>query len=95
MDKPKPEFTIDDLLAELQPDDIPDGMTTREVCERRGWPATKANMARAYNRIRDLIELGLWEYAGKKKTVAITGADRFSPAYRPRRGGDANENSTC
>lgn len=87
MDKPEPTFTIDDLLAELRPDDVPDGVTVRELCERNGKPPTKNNKTRAQKKVADLIALGLWEYVGQKQSTSITGAVIAVPAYRPKGGG--------
>ena len=89
MDKPKPMFTIDDLLTELKPNDIPDGVTVRELCERNGEPPTKQNMNRAQKQVYDLLALDLWEYVGQKPAVSVIGHKIAVPAYRPKgRGGD-------
>lgn len=92
VDKPEPEFTIDDLLAQLKPDDVLDGLTIRELCKRGGHPDTASNLKKTYNKVNDLIALEKWEYAGKKPIVTRTGETRSSPAYRPKRGGEEGEN---
>jgi len=88
VDKTPPTFTIDDLLAELKADDIPDGVTTKELCERNGQLPTKSNISKAGRRVYDLVVTGRWECVGKKPTVSVTGETRMSPAYRPKGGGD-------
>jgi len=88
MGKPTPTFTIDDLLAELRLNDVPDGVTVRELCERRGDMPTKTNLSRIGRRVYDLIAQGLWEYVGKKQTQTVTGEARFAPAYRPKEEND-------
>ena len=88
MDKPQPTFTIDDLLAELKLDDIPDGVTVRELCLRNGDSPTKQNMNRAQKHVHDLIAEGVWEYVGKRPAVSTIGARIAVPAYRPKGGGD-------
>ena len=88
VDKTPPVFTIDDLLAELRPDDIPDGVTVREMCVKSGWPTTNTNLAKSRRKVTDLVALGSWEYVGEKATATVTGAQRFAPAYRPKGGGD-------
>jgi len=75
------------LLAELKPDDIPDGVTVRELCERNGDAPTKKNMGRAQKQVYDLLALGLWEYVGQKPAVSVIGASIAVPAYRPKGGG--------
>ena len=87
VDKTPPPFTIDDLLAELALDDIPDGVTVRELCEQSGDPPTKQNMNRTQKRVYDLIAEGMWEYAGKKPARSVVGARIAVPAYRPKGGG--------
>jgi len=88
MEKPQPTFTIDDLLAELGPEEIPDGVTVRELCQRSGDRPTNQNMNRTEKRVHDLIAEGIWEYAGKRPAISITGARIKVPAYRPKGGGD-------
>jgi len=87
MGKPRPTFTIDDLLAELKPSDVPDGVTTRELCRRAGQAPTKTNLSRAARKVFDLIAEEKWEYAGKKATRTIIGGGYMTPAYRPIEGG--------
>lgn len=87
IDKAPPAFTIDDLLAELRPDEIPDGVTVSELCDQIGWPRTKNNKTKMQKKIADKIALGLWEYAGRKTDTDITGQTRPIPAYRPVSGG--------
>ena len=88
MEKPQPTFTIDDLLAELKVDDIPDGVTVRELCVRSGEPPTKQNTNRTQKKVYDLVALGLWEYVGKKPAHSLVGARIAVPAYRPKGGGE-------
>jgi len=87
VDKTPPTFTIDDLLAELRPDDIPDGVTTRELCIRAGQVPTKSNISRAGRKVYDWLATDKWEFVGKKPMTAVTGETRMSPAYRPIEGG--------
>ena len=87
MKKPEPEFTIDDLLAQLQPDDIADGLTIRELCEQAALPVTHNNMSKIRRKVNDLRALGLWEYVGQKDLPTITGALKGRAAFRPKRGG--------
>lgn len=88
MSKPEPTFTIDDLLAELGPQDVPDGVTIRELCERKGLPPTGGNMAEARRKVRDLVATGAWEFVGKKRCPTPTGIMWPTAAYRPKGGGD-------
>ena len=87
MEKPQPTFTIDDLLAEMRPDEIPDGVTVRELCQRSGDPPTKQNMNRAQKRVYDLVAQDLWEFVGRKPALSVVGARIAVPAYRPKGGG--------
>jgi len=91
VDTTPPIFTIDDLLAELKPDDIPDGVTVRELCERNGDSPTRQNMNRVQRQVYDLVARGLWEYVGKKRAVSVVGTDIAVPAYRPKGGNSGIE----
>jgi hypothetical protein len=89
MQKPEPTFTLDDLLASLKPDDIGDGLTIRELCDKEGSPATTSNLARIRKHVNDLVALGLWEYAGKKALPTITGSIWSGrAAFRPVKRGE-------
>lgn len=84
MDKPVPDFTSDDLLAQIstQLSVTEEGLTTRELCEGMGMPGTSSNMSSVRRRVTDLVALGKVEYAGKKHTMSLTGAIRPSPAWK-------------
>ena len=84
MGKPKADFTLDDLLAQLQPDEIVDGLTIRELCEQAALPVTHNNMTRVRRKVNDLRALGLWEYVGQKDLPTITGALKGRAAFRPK-----------
>lgn len=86
--KPKCTVTLDDLLADLKPDDAPGGLTVREICDMAGLFATGSNMARVRGKLRDLMALGEWEFAGKPLRQTMTGISWPTPAYRPRGGND-------
>lgn len=83
VDRRPPEFTIEDLLAELRPDEMPDGATMRELCVQAGLTPTKGHMGRVGRLVYDLVAVGAWEYVGKKSVPTIDRATRMVPAYRP------------
>ena len=83
VDSTPPEFTIDDLLAELRPEDAGDGLTIRELCEQAALPVTQTNMGKVRRKVNDLKALGLWEYVGQKELPTITGALKGRAAFRP------------
>jgi len=84
MDKPKPGFSTDQLLAQIsvQLSITEEGLTTRELCEAMGLAGTSSNMSRVRRKVTDLIALGKAEYAGKKHGPTLTGAIRPSPAWK-------------
>ena len=84
IDRRPPDFTIDDLLAELQSAQVSDALTVTDLCERAGIVPTHANLARVRNKIHDLVVQGRWEYAGTLERANMIGQPRRSPAYRPK-----------
>lgn len=84
MDKPEPDFTADDLLAQIstQLSVTEEGLTTRELCEGMGMPATNSNMSQVRRQVTDLVALGKVEYAGKKHSMSLIGAIRPVPAWK-------------
>ena len=90
-DVPEPTFTIDDLLAELNAVDVPDGLTVRELCVKADRPPTKANISRVGSKIHDLVVMGQWECVGQRVNVSISGSPHSAPAYRPVGGGQGKE----
>jgi len=86
MAKPTPSFTIDELLAELsviEEGTEAEGWTLRELCEKKGIPATRVNMKRVMRPIEDLRAEGLWEM-GKKYVKNELGEYRYIHCYRPK-----------
>jgi len=84
IDKTPPAFTIDDLLADLRPEDAAEGFTVTEICQQAGLPTTGSNRAKVYRKVKDLEALGLWEPVPKKEVVTVTGAKwREAGAWRP------------
>ena len=84
MGKPKADFTLDDLLAQLQPDEIIDGLTIRELCEQAGLPLTDNNMNKVRRKVNNLKALGFWEYAGQRELPNVSGHPRKRAAFRPK-----------
>ena len=93
MDKPVPEFSMNDLLTEIAQElaIAEDGMTTREICQKMGMVGTAAEMSTVYAKIRDLIALGKAEYVGKKKMPSVDGSMRLTPAWRLKQEGGEGE----
>ena len=89
--KPVPKFTIDDLLVELSRNDVPDGMTVREMCKAAGLDDDKANLARVGNKVHDLVRRGEWECVGNKPTRTIANRNISVPAYRPKNREDSTK----
>jgi len=86
MTKPTPNFTIDELLAELsviEEGTEAEGWTLRELCEKKGIPATHVNTKRIRRRIDDLRAEGLWEMR-KKYVKDELGEYRYIHCYRPK-----------
>ena len=84
--KPAPKFTIEELLNQLRQEEIEDGITARELVVKAGLPPTNTNMGAMGRKINDLLALGHWESAGRKKvwSEALQNYVR-SPAYRPKK----------
>lgn len=84
MAKPKPDFTADDLLAQIstQLSITDEGMTTKEICGALDMVPIEGNLARVRRRIADMVALGQVVYAGKKLMPSITGTMRPSPAWK-------------
>jgi len=84
MEEPKPGFTTDDLLAQISAQLIltDEGMSTKELCESMGMATTNTNMGKVSRQIRNLVALGRAEYAGKKHSVTLTGADFSVAAWK-------------
>ena len=78
-------FTIDDLLAELAYEDVEDGVTARELCEKAGIPKTHTNISRMRVKCNDLVALGKWEYVGQAtRYCGVLGGNYRAKAYRPK-----------
>ena len=85
MAKPTPSFTIDELLAELsaiEEGTDEEGWTLKELCEKKGIPATHVNRKRVKRPIDDLRAEGLWEMR-KKYVKNELGEYRHTHCYRP------------
>ena len=85
MVKPAPTFTIDDLLAELKPEDSEEGISYREICIKWGWPPTGANLDKVRFIMQDLLVKGEWERVGKKQIYNEVAEQMvWVKAYRPK-----------
>jgi len=82
--KPEPTFTIDDLLAELRPDDTAEGWTIRELTDMADLEQNNSNRSRVKRKIDDLCDKGLWERAGKCNRIAPCGHNWPTHVYRPK-----------
>jgi hypothetical protein len=87
MKKPTPEFMLDELLAELTPDDSIDGFTVRDLCEQAKLEPTSTNMRKVKRRVDDRVARGEWEPVGKVIRVSPTGINWPTQAYRPKERG--------
>lgn len=86
MAKPTPSFTIDDLLAQIKPEEAEDGFTIKELCIEAGFVPIKANLSRVRRAVRDLRVLGHWEYVGKKLVIdEDTGIRSWHMAHKPKK----------
>jgi len=88
INKKQPTFTIDDLLAEITYEDAKEGITARELCEKKGVPKTRANLERMKVKMKDWVALGKWEYVGyTTRYCDVLGDNYRSKAYRPKEQG--------
>jgi len=81
MRRPKPDFSVDEIIAELEALAIKqgDGVTAEEVTDRIGMSRQGVQ-----NLINHLVKSGRWEYAGHRKGARIDGAACWRPVYRPK-----------
>ena len=83
MSKPRPDFTMDDLVAQISEQlatTTEQGMTTRELCAAVGLTPIKANVSKMSNIVSDLIVLGQVECIGRKRVRTVSGYGS-APAY--------------
>lgn len=83
--KPTPEFTIEDLLAELQKMELgtdEEGWTIKELCTKKSLPHTHSHKSRIRRKLEDLRAEGLWEMR-KKYVKNELGELRYQYCYRP------------
>lgn len=85
MEKPKPEFNVDELLQQLRAEETTEGWTVEELCEKAGYPLENKNKRRIRRKLRPWIKAGEWECTGTKyiERYTIDGQGKNVPAYRP------------
>lgn len=85
VDTRPPDFTMDDLLAQLRPEDCGDqGLSYEEICIKWGWVPTSANVGKVRTRLNDPLVLGTWTYVGKKEVWnAIKRQKVWVKGFRP------------
>ena len=85
MEKPKPEFNVEELLQQLRAEETTEGWTIEELCEKAGWSSSETHKRRMRKGLRDWIREGKWECTGTKhiERYTIDGQDKNVPAYRP------------
>jgi len=85
VDKPRPDLSLDDLLAELRPEDCGDqGLSYQEICVKWGWVPTATNLSKVRVKLHDPLVLRTWIYVGKKQVWnEVSGQKVWVKAFRP------------
>lgn len=84
VDTTEPDFSADDLLAQInaQLRTTEEGLSTREICVQLGMIPTRTNTGRVWRSLTDLMALGRAEFVGKKTAMTVDGSERLVPAYK-------------
>jgi len=86
VDKRPPDFSLDELLAQLRPEECEGGYTYRELCEQAGIPQSACNLRKVRRRVNDRLAYGLWEKIGWKTHWSnLLKKSVTAEAFRPKK----------
>jgi len=83
MEKPRPTFTVDQLLQQITSEPAGDCYTLKELCEKAGWDTTRTNKARLKRKIDDLRAKGQWRMDKKQYYHSEMGYSMDTYCYAP------------